>query len=230
MLEGRTCPEKVALVGRVLREPDLARPDEDWGRLAATLTSKQLRTEVRRRETERRHGMAVPLSVFLSPRGAEDFLRCREITIQKAQKPLTEGETLERVFDDYLERNDPERKAVRARSRGAVADATRPRAKHAPGADRGRHLPAAERHALILKRGDRCAFEGCENSILENAHRIPFRSGGSNAAKYQDRCCRIHHELLDRGELKIVGAPGKEVVVDRAGTVVNRLRGPPFAA
>ena len=34
LLRGRTCPDKVASVGRVLRGPSLVRPDDDWARLA----------------------------------------------------------------------------------------------------------------------------------------------------------------------------------------------------
>jgi len=230
LLAGKCCPEKVATAGRVFTDPGLARPDEDWGRLVATLTSKQLRTEVRRREAERKHGLALPLNTFLSPQGALDFQRCRELTIQRAQKPLTEGETLELVCADYVERHDPEKKALRALARGAVAEATKPEPDLPPGERRTRFTPAAEKHALVLRQGDRCAFEGCDEAILEDGHIRPFRAGGPNGARNKRRCCRRHHDLLDRGDLKIVGREGREAVVTRAGTVVAHLRGPPVAA
>lgn len=235
MLRGKSCPEKVATVGRVLKDPDLSRPDEDWGSLVTTLTSKQLRTEVKRRQAERKHGLALPLNVFLSPQGAVDFQRCRELTIQKTQKLLTEGETLEVVCADYVDRYDPERKALRALAKDAVAEATGPAKVAAPkpkgsGADRSRFTPAAEKHALVLRQGDRCSVEGCEEPLLEDAHLKPFRSGGSNGAANKRRDCRKHHDLFDSGELKVVGRPGHEVVVNRAGTVVGHLRGPPPAA
>jgi hypothetical protein len=230
LLDGKSCPEKVATVGRVLKDPGLTRPDEDWGRLVTSLTSRQLRTEVRRRQAESGHGMAVPLNAFLSPRAAEDFLRCRELTIRKAQKPLTEGETLAMVFEDYVGRHDPEKKALRALAKGAVAEATGPARVAAPGEERSRFTPAAEKHALVLRQGDRCCVEGCDEPLLEDAHVLPFRSGGSNGAVNKRRECRRHHDAIDGGELKVVGPSDRRVIVNRAGTVVGRLRGPPPSA
>jgi hypothetical protein len=229
LLDGKSCPEKVATVGRVLKDPGLSRPDEDWGSLITTLTSKQLRTEVKRRQAERKHGLALPLNVFLSPQGALDFQRCRQLTIQKTQKILTEGETLEVVCADYVDRYDPERKALRALAKGAVAEATGPAKVATPGGDRSRFTPAAEKHALVLRQEDRCAFEGCDEPLLEDGHIRPYRSGGSNGARNKRRYCRKHHDLLDCRTLKVVGREGREVVVDINGTVVGHLRGPPPA-
>ena len=230
LLEGRSCPEKIATAGRVLADPDLCRPDEDWQRLVASLTSKQLRTEVRRREAERKHGLALPLHLYLSPDGAMAFQRCRELTIQRAQKPLTEGETLEMVCVDYVDRHDPEQKALRALARGAVADATKAGPPRRPDETRTRFTPAAEKHALVLRQGDRCSVEGCDERLLEDAHQRPYRAGGSNGAANKRRTCRTHHRLFDGGALKIVGREGREAIVNRAGTVVGHLRGPPTEA
>ncbi len=232
MIEGLHCPEKVASFDRVLQDPSLVRPDDDWPGLLSTLTARNLRDEVRRRQAENRSGMAFPLKAWLSPAGAESFLRTREITVRKAGRPLTEGESLEMVFDDYLDRHDPVRQAARAAVRGVVADPDAgPTVVAAPGPDRTqartRALPAAEKHALLLRDGDRCTVEGCDERVtLENAHRVPFRRGGANTARNLLRLCRRHHELLDSGTWKIVGSPGREVLVDRTGTVVGRLRPP----
>ena len=225
LLSGRTCPEKLATVRRVLREPDLLRPDDDWSRLARELTAPDLKFRVNRRLAERATGGPVlPLRAWLSPRGAEAFVRCRELTVRQERRPLTEGETIEIVCRDFVLRHDPVEAAKRALAAGRVADATRPVERGRPGQPRGA-TPAAERHALVLRDGDRCAIEGCdERTFLENAHRVPHRSGGPAVAANEDRLCRRHHRAVDAGDLKPVGTNGRRVLVDRSGTVAARFR------
>ena len=226
LLEGRTCPEKVASVGRVLRDPSLVRPDEDWAGLAREMTAPEVRKQVNRRLAEARSGgPVVPLRAFLTPAGAELFVRCRELTVRQEKRPLTEGETLELVMRDFVLRHDPVEAAKRALSRGRVADEGKPVVRGRPGQPR-RAMPAAERHALVLRDGDRCAVDGCdERSWLENAHRVPHRSGGPAVAAATDRVCRGHHRRIDSGALKAVGTNGRRVLVDRSGSVVARFRG-----
>ena len=225
LLGGRTCPEKVASVGRVLRDPSLVRPDEDWAQLARELTAPELKSRVNQRLAEVKSGGPVmPLKAWLTPQAAEDFVRCRELTVREARRPLTEGETLGVVLRDYVVRHDPVEVAKRALEAGRVADATKPASLGRPGQPR-RATPAAEKHAVVLRDGDRCAVEGCdERAFLENAHRVPHRSGGAAAASDLDRVCRPHHRAMDSGTLKAVGREDRRVLVDRSGTVVARFR------
>ena len=225
LLEGRTCPEKLATVQRVLREPGLVRPDDDWSRLARDLTAPELKLKVNQRLAERATGGPVlPLKAWLSPTGAELFVRCRELTVRQERRPLTEGETIEIVCREYVDRHDPVEAAKRALAAGRVADATRSVERGRPGQPR-RATPAAERHALVLRDGDCCAVEGCdERTFLENAHRVPHRSGGPAVAANEDRVCRRHHRAMDAGDLKPVGTNVRRVIVDRSGTVVARFR------
>ena len=225
LMQGRTCPEKLASVQRVLREPGLVRPDDDWSRLARELTAPELKMRVNRRLAERASGGPVlPLKAWLSPKGAELFVRCRELTVRQERRALTEGETIEIVCRDFVVRHDPVEAAKRALAAGRVADASKPATTGRPGQPR-RAMPAAERHALVLRDGDRCGIEGCDERLwLQNAHRVPHRSGGPAVAANEDRICRGHHRLVDAGERKIVGTNGRRVLVDRNGTVVARFR------
>jgi hypothetical protein len=169
-------------------------------------------------------GPVLPLKAWLSPQGAELFVRCRELTVRQERRPLTDGETLEIVCRDYVLRHDPVEAAKRALERGRVAEATKPVVRGTPGQPR-RAMPAAERHALVLRDGDRCAIEKCDEKVfVENAHREPHRAGGPAVAANTDRICSGHHDLVDSGELKIVGTNGRRVLVDRNGTVVARFR------
>ena len=225
LLAGRSCPEKLATVQRVLREPGLVRPDDDWSRLARELTAPELKSRVNQRLAERATGGPVlPLKAWLSPKGAELFVRCRELTVRRERRPLTEGETIEIVCRDYVVRHDPVEAAKRALAAGRVADATKPAVRGRPG-QRRCAMPAAERHALVLRDGDRCMIEKCdERAFVESAHRVPHRFGGPAVAANTDRICRGHHDRVDSGELKIVGTNGRRVLVDRSGTVVARFR------
>ena len=225
LMQGRTCPEKLASVQRVLREPGLVKPDDDWARLARELTAPELKFRVNKRLAERATGGPVlPLKAWLSPTGAELFVRCRELTVRQERRPLTEGETIEIVCRDFVVRHDPVEAAKRALAAGRVADAEKPAVRGRPGQPR-RAMPAAERHALVLRDGDRCAIEGCDERVfLENAHRVPHRAGGPAVAANEDRICYGHHRAKDAGKLKAVGANGRRVLVDRNGTVVARFR------
>ena len=225
LMQGRTCPEKLASVQRVLREPGLVKPDEDWARLARELTFPELKSQVNKRLAERATGGPVlPLKAWLSPTGAELFVRCRELTVRQERRALTEGETIEIVCRDYVLRHDPVEAAKRALAAGRVADASKPAVRGRPGQPR-RAMPAAERHALVLRDGDRCAIEKCdEKAFVENAHRVPHRSGGPAVAANEDRVCRRHHRAMDAGDLKPVGTNGRRVLVDRNGTVIARFR------
>ena len=225
LLQGRTCPEKLATLQRVLREPGLVKPDDDWARLARELTFPELKSQVNKRLAERATGGPVlPLKAWLSPTGAELFVRCRELTVRQERRALTEGETIEIVCRDYVLRHDPVEAAKRALAAGRVADASKPAVRGRPGQPR-RAMPAAERHALVLRDGDRCAIEKCdEKAFVENAHRVPHRSGGPAVAANEDRVCRRHHKAMDAGDLKAVGTNGRRVLVDRNGTVVARFR------
>jgi hypothetical protein len=229
--------QKAATVAEVIKNPVLQRPGEDLLSLAASKPARDLRNLVQKRKEEARlPDPPVAKTFWVSRGGLDDFRRCHDLLNGKARRVLSEGEAFESLCDDFLERHDRERKAKRALARGKVADgngkskAKDPggRASGAGAKGRTRFTPAAEKHALILKGGDRCAVEGCENrSFLQDAHEVPFRFGGSNGVRNKRRLCRHHHGLWDRRLMRLSGPPGRRVWVTPRGEFLGHLRGPP---
>ena len=69
-------------------------------------------------------------------------------------------EAAEVAFEEYRDRHCPDRRAARARAK-APAKADRARL---PKKARTRHIPVAEKHAVIARCRDRCGVEGCEEA------------------------------------------------------------------
>src|SRR5688572_25947771 len=112
--ETKITPQKAALVNEMLKSPDLQRPGENLLALAESKCAKDFVTEVKRRREEARLGEPpVSLLVQVSARGRDDFRRCQTLVSRSLDRMASEGETLERVCDDFLQRHDPERKARR---------------------------------------------------------------------------------------------------------------------
>jgi hypothetical protein len=244
--EGRLSLGKVSALAHLLRMPDPEPPGtdpaRDWVRTAEGVTTRDLwRLLEERREQRRLREAPEFVAMFVSRRGREDFLRCRELVSRREWVPVTEGATLERVCDTYLVRNDPERRAARLANRdlaaGRDAPATRDRRgpSFSPDRDSGhpaapgnprRRIPAALQRGLIRLFGDRCWVEGCDRrSFLDFAHGVPVRLGGGQEPDNLLRLCKEHHGQFDgEGWRPIPRRDGVVVLVDRRGVVVGRLR------
>ena len=231
VLSGKVALPAAAAVGKVLKDPSLVRAGEDWLLKAETETFQSLTGQVKKRLAEKSAGGPVfPLKAWLSARGIEDFARARTIVIQKKGRFVGEGETIEIVVHDYLERHDPERKAARMAERDAEARA------HGNGSlkgndvtltvERSRNIPEAEKREVLRVAGDRCRVERCEDrSFLKFCHRVPFALGGPNRAENLLRLCDGHHKQMDGGVWKPVRKrDGSIVMIDLRGVVVGRFR------
>jgi hypothetical protein len=252
---GRVSVPAAAALGRLLGNPALLRPGDEWVRWAEEGSTRELLDRTRRRREESRaEGALHPLRAYLTPRGAVDFLRARELAIRREGRVLTEGETIERVADEYLDRMDPERQAFRPataarnRARPVSAGTKRDNADTPPGAragvraearaerapattvadpprPRSRAIPADERRRVLRQAGDRCRVQGCDHAFfLDYCHRLPFRTGGPNTAENLLRFCTLHHRQFDAGEWRVLERPSGAILVDRRGVVVGRLR------
>ena len=149
---------------------------------------------------------------------------------------MGEGETIEVVVHDYLERHDPEWKAARMAERDAEAKAHGNGSLEGNGhthlTERSRHIPEAEKRAVLRVAGDHCRVEGCEErSFLKYCHRVPFAFGGPNRAENLVRLCEGHHKQMDSGVWKPVRKrDGSIVMIDRRGVVVGRFRPGPIVS
>jgi len=79
----------------------------------------------------------------------------------------------------------------------------------------GRSIPAAVRTAVETR--DRvCVIEGCEvDRHLEIDHNVPYAQGGATSLPNLGRVCGHHHDLKTRRDLRRLGPPGRQRLVDR---------------
>jgi hypothetical protein len=228
--ETRITPQKAALVNEMLKSPDLQRPGENLLALAESKCAKDLVNEVKRRREEARLGEPpVSLTIQVSTHGRDDFRRCQTLVSRSLDRMASEGETLERISDEYLQRHDPERKARRLEDNDKaslkVGGSEHP-LQGAVASGRSRHVPTVDTRELLRAAGDRCWVDGCSNeAFLQMAHRRAFRSNGSNRAGNLLRLCRTHHAQFDEGLWRLIRRlDGEVVLIDRRGVRVGRLR------
>ena len=232
VVEARITPQKAAVVNQLLKAPEMQRPGEDLLAFVESRCAKDLVNEVKRRREEARLGEPpVALTIQVSAHGRDDFRRCQTLVSRSLDRMATEGETLERVCDEFLLRHDPERKATRleGRDKSTVSRKDGLSAHPLQGAvavQRSRHVPAVDTRELLRAAGDRCWVDGCSNeAFLQMAHRRAFRANGSNRAGNLLRLCRTHHAQFDDGAWRLVRRlDGQVVLIDRRGVRVGRLR------
>ncbi len=228
--EGKVSVQKAALVAPLLLDAKLQKPGEDWVAKAASLPHGDLRDLVRERREEVAQGTpTVPLRFCVSEKGLDSFGRCWDLASRKAGTCLTEGQAFETVCDDYLERHDPLREAVRLTAKDETEASLKGKAlaiEDVMGLPRSRAIPAFTERSILRDFGDRCMVEGCENRrFLDYAHIRPFRLGGRQVPANLLRLCKEHHVQFDEGSWRLVQArDGRVVMIGRAGTPVGHLR------
>lgn len=149
----------------------------------------------------------------------EKLKRVQSLVAQKLGTAPGFEQTLERVLDFYLERNDPKQKAQRAaqlqnekslcwvrvkpeyKTSGRKSQATSQRSP----------LKAHEKHAVINRDGGRCTHidscgERCANDRYLAIHHIqPVSAGGSNDPENLTTLCWYHHDIVHQLVLPIDG-------------------------
>jgi hypothetical protein len=218
---GRTTVEAVSRLGALTRVSGAVRPGDDWPSTARSVPTRTLERMVVQRLEEVRVGeRSVEKTFFVTEQGARDFERARVIASRKEGRALTQGETLVRVTDHYLDAFDLLRKEGRKRRMPDTALLPH-----------RRDLPAAVRRHLFRRTGDVCAVPGCLNSLfLENSHRRAHAAGGDREARNLDRLCSAHHELYEAGLLGIEGTTEAPIFRTAAGKILAAGRTPPATA
>lgn len=222
--------ENAALFGKILAQPGLVRPGEDWAHKAETLRTPELRRQVHARIEEAAQGVVplVSVTVHITERTREDFHRARVLASREAAMPLTEGQAFTRIVRYYLDARDAERRGAGPRRVGATDDA-------GVGRHGGRYIPADARRAVVARSGDRCEVPGCAlDTFLEFAHVASHASGGSREADNLVRLCHVHHTQFDADCLLFGGwrdgrpvfrnARGEELTCGRAAGEKPRER------
>ena len=122
VVEARITPQKAAVVNDLLKSPALQKPGEDLLDLVEGKFAKDLVDEVKRRREEHRiQEPPVSMTIQVSARGRDDFRRCRTLVSRSRGRMVSEGETLETISGDYLDRKDPERRAKRMEAKDKAA-------------------------------------------------------------------------------------------------------------
>ena len=254
---GRVSIQAAATAGQVLDNPDLERPGPGLLDLAEDTTARDFRKEVDKRKAEERiKEKPQHRSIFLSSLGIDNLERTKKIVGRKKRMIVSDSEAVEHALGDFVEREDPERRAARARERArkreekksgeraaapgegapprtpgrSEPDAKRPESKPESknGKKPSRYIPADEKRKVIEAFGDRCWVDGCNDDVfVDFSHRRAYRHRGKNGARNLRRFCRRHHQLIDSGTIKIVKGARGALLVDRTGNCVGKLRGPP---
>jgi hypothetical protein len=198
ILSGKFSVEKVAALGRVFQNPNLAKDEADWLKCAEQWSTHKLQQEIQKKEREAETGGPVSkLFAILTAGGRALFERARVVASRKKKRILDEGETIEVLSEHYLDSFDDDRK--KPRKRRAPDTTGRP----------GRSVPEDVKRAVRSRpHGDCCAVPGCDNKVfLEYAHKQPHWDGGSREKWNLHWLCRMHGRLYDEGKLQITGSP-----------------------
>lgn len=204
---GHLAVENAAVAGRLLAEPGLLRPGEDWLRQAETLRPSELRREVQARveAVAQRTTALLPITLHVTERVRDEFHRARSLVSREAQFMLTEGQAFARIVRFYLDCEDELRDG---RGVGGHVGADDGAATRAPAGcrTRSRYVQASARRAVLSRSGDRCEVPGCpHDTFLELAHIEPHARGGTTDARNLLRLCHAHHTQLDAGVLVFTG-------------------------
>jgi hypothetical protein len=209
---GTLTTENAALVGKVLAQPGAVKTGDEpeWFARAARLPIRTLRREVNKRieEVAQETPHLVPITLHVTEQARDGFSRARVIASREAARPLSEGQTFALLVNHFLDFEDELRRGEKPRQ---VADTA-----NLPG---DRYVPAAVRHEVLRRSGDRCEVPECTfDTFLELAHVEPHADGGSREADNLVRLCHTHHVLLDADALVITGwTDGRPQVRDARG-------------
>lgn len=200
----------------------------DWVAKASTLSQKDLEREVSAANPnatikERLRPIAInrsELKVGLDNETEYKLKRAQDLLSQKLRRAVSLEQTIAHLADHYLERNDPVRKAERARKRAeriarSSSSRTSRQNREPRVANRDEHarqrppenaetkvrqtLSASLRHAVHLRDGGQCVQRYPDGSRcpqrrwLDIHHVVPVRQGGKNTLDNLATLCRAHH-------------------------------------
>lgn len=193
----KTDVARAATVSRILANPALVQPGDDWIKHACKDTLTDLRRRVRARieEFAQQATGVVEVSVHVRDETKAEFLRARELLSTKEGQVLTYGQTFHRVVNFWLDKNDPERRKPGKR-----------RVPHTKTRPESRYVPAEVVREVLERSEGRCEFPGCHNRMFtELGHIVPHAHGSAREASDFFHFCSIHHKLYDAHLIRFVG-------------------------
>lgn len=243
--EGRVNLEKVVILKGIYAHPECMREGDDWLKEAQNTRARALKRRIRRRIEETRQKKQVAHRDICAPLDTWDkFDRMRDLLSTHAKQRLTEGETLDRLADEGLDRHDPLRKAERAKARGekkrrrgkktAKSESAPPARARAASTKKNRRArttaPRALKHEVYRRADGGCEYPGCRcRNGLELAHVHPAEAGGPWHVRNTVLLCHAHHTMFDAGRLVFLGwsKDGRPLFERRVLRPQKGARGPP---
>jgi hypothetical protein len=216
--DGKITVVAAGLIGDVLADASMLRPEDDWIGWAQSETTKSIRRRVQRRREDVRAGdtPTVPIFVYVKPTARDDFERARVVASRKAERALSPGETFETIVDHYLDCFDEDRIGPGKR-----------RVPHTSLVE-GRYVPMATKREVFERQKGQCAVPLCDNTIfLQLAHLVPHASGGHREADNLLLLCTMHHFLFDHGDIRLEGTASSPRFFDKEGRGLTRRFDPP---
>ncbi len=222
--EGRVTLEKIVILKEIYAHPECIRPGDDWLREAQNTRARALKRRIRKRIEEVKQQKQVAHRDLCAPVETWDkFDRMRDLLSAQAKQRLTEGETLDRLTEDGLDKHDPLRKAKRAKERAkkkrgkksTKTESAPPNRRRASSTKRARGArtspPRALKHAVYRRAEGYCEYPGCRcRTGLQLAHVHPHATGGPWHAKNVVLLCPAHHTMFDGGRLVFLGYGGDD--------------------
>lgn len=146
------------------------------------------------------------LELGVSESVMNDFKRAQEILMQKTKGRVTLEEVLRKVLEDFLQREDPLKKAQRAIEREKVKRSSTLGAQLVPGPVQipfeRTPLTTHLRHQLAIRDHAQCGYadqdgKRCpQRKWLQIHHVIPVSHGGQNQLENLKTLCFAHHQMI----------------------------------
>src|SRR5665213_2434395 len=209
-------PSRTLTVSKTIRIVSVlsAENAEELVAFAKNHTAKEIDREVRRRNPKAivrakikpLTGDTDLLQAPIPHKTTENIIRAQSLLAQKTSKHQGIPETISLVFEDYVHRQDPVRRAERAQTRKARS--FNAQAEKKPPGQRT-PLSAAQKHAVDLRDQRRCTHIGqngkrCgDDRWIHYHHIIPAAKGGTNHPDNLTTLCSFHHDLVHQMTLPI---------------------------
>lgn len=160
---------------------DLARtlPQRELEKRVAEVNPSAVREKIKAVDHDRHE-----VRLGLSGKAREKLERAIALISKKRGKVSSLEETLESLLDEYLEKNDPVKKAERTILRKVTPTKNR------------RKIPTAIRHAVKRRDRGRCQEKGCTNQTwTEIHHKTPYSENGAHTLSNLVTLCTAHHKV-----------------------------------
>ncbi|MGZ3723402.1 MAG: HNH endonuclease, partial [Bdellovibrionales bacterium] len=132
----------------------------------------------------------------------EHISRAQTLLAQKTSKHQGIPETLTYVFKEFVERNDPLKKAERAHKRKTAENSARAEKTQPPTPSGRTPMTAEEKHTIDLRDQRRCTHIGQDGKRCNEDHWIHYHHiihvsrGGTNHPDNITTLCSFHHDLV----------------------------------